>query len=527
MNYVKNRAAQPPALVIATLSDFHGQLEPAYIWSKNGTLQEKGGIARLKTVIDDLRQKYPNKLLLFGSGDYFTEDFRVGKYFAAFQEQAVADFLNKLSLDTSTIGNHEFDFGIESADKALKACRFPFVATNLKQSSLSSPIHKKIILNKNGYKIGLLGLMTDTKKHYGLTPIIFEPDLYKVTQLAVDELKNQDKVDIIVLLTHLGLDKDVTLAKTVDNIDIICGGHTHDITKTAQEIIVDKPNGKTIIVHSGDRGLHLGVIKLWPKKDGLLQYEWTLQEIDARITEDKECAEKLQHYKQLLPHSASIAITTVPIDAEKNSLRTKENGFANFVADVIREHFKGDIVLVPGGSLRGRAILPEGPITENDLNGWFPFQDNFLLKLTAQGSHIKQALELAVANLPEESRDLLHPSGLRYTVDVSKQPMLIDKNSAGQTIGAKQEGQRIVTIDVLELNGSYSPLKENKEYSLVITSTMINDLFGAFFMFKTGYTIINTGLTGKEILSAYFKSHATISPNKLGRMIVKQSTRSH
>ena len=366
-----------------------------------------------------------------------------------------------------------------------------------------------------------MGLMADTKRHYGQTPITFEPEIYKVTQVAVDELKNQDKVDFIVLLTHLGLEQDVALAKAVEHIDIICGGHTHDITKTSEEIIIDKPSGKTIIVHTGDRGLHLGIMKLWPKKEGKLQYEWTLQEIEASIIEDKECKEKLGYYKQLLPHSASIAITTVPIDTEINSLRTKENGFANFVADAIREHFNADIVLVPGGSLRGRAIVPAGPITENDLNGWLPFQDNFLLTLTAQGRHIKQALELGVANLPEESRDLLHPSGLRYTVAVSKQPMLLEKSSEGRTIGAKQDGQRVVSIDVLQPDGSYAPLQEDKNYNLIITSTMINDLFGAFFIFKAGYALNNTGLTGKEILGAYFKSHATISPTKVGRMIIK------
>ena len=95
--------------------------------------------------------------MLFGSGDYFIEDFNRGTYFLAFGGEAIAYFLNALPIDASTIGNHEFDFGVEAADKSLQACSFPIIATNLKSSDLSRHILKKLIIDKNGYKIGILG----------------------------------------------------------------------------------------------------------------------------------------------------------------------------------------------------------------------------------------------------------------------------------------------------------------------------------------------------------------------------------
>ena len=121
-----------PALVILTISDLHGQLEPTYTWGTDGTLKQAGGISRIAGHINNIKKIYPEKVLLFGSGDYLIEDFNRGTYFLAFGGEAIAYFLNALPIDASTIGNHEFDFGVEPADKSLQACLFPIIATNLK-----------------------------------------------------------------------------------------------------------------------------------------------------------------------------------------------------------------------------------------------------------------------------------------------------------------------------------------------------------------------------------------------------------
>lgn len=504
-----------PAIVIATISDFHGQLEPAYVFSNDGTLQEKGGISRLNTAFNKIKQQYPDKILLFGSGDYFTEDFRVGKYFAAFGGRPIACFLNDLPIEASTIGNHEFDFGMEAADKALHNLTFPLIATNLKQSDLTCKIHKKLILHKNGYTLGILGLMLpDIKVYVGLAYGIpkkdikllqFEQDLYGCAQAAVNDLKKQHKVDFVVVLSHLGFEEDKLLAEKVDGIDLICGGHTHTTIKKDNEFVVNKPQkGKTIIVHPSDRGLFLGVVKLWPKEKGDLKYSWDLIEIDTTFAQDQQIEDKLKYFKDLLPGSATITISTCPIDTSKYNLRTQESGFANFITDVIREHFNVDMVLLNASSIRSRAILPQGQIRENDLNNWFPFENNFLVRLKVIGKYIKQALELAVEELPQESRNFLNVSGIMYNVDTTK-----------------SKGQRVVSVLVLQKDGSLSVFDENKEYDIIINNMMIDEFFvGAFSMFKQGITLQNTGLTEKDLLIAYFKKHKEISPNKVGRIII-------
>ncbi len=85
--------------------------------------------------------------------------------------------MNALPIDASTIGNHEFDFGVEPADKSLQTCSFPIIVTNIKSSNLSCRILKKLIINKKGYKIGILG---------ALIPEIVKAKVYSFVQEAIE-----------------------------------------------------------------------------------------------------------------------------------------------------------------------------------------------------------------------------------------------------------------------------------------------------------------------------------------------------
>lgn len=518
-----------PELIITTVSDFHGQLEHTYALADNGSLQEMGGIARLATALRELKKLYPEKVLLLGSGDYFVEDFKKGKYFDAFGSQSIAYFLNHLPIDASTIGNHEFDFGTKSADKTLCDCTFSLVASNLKQSDLSCILHKKLVVNKNGYKIGILGLMHDDIKGYGFIhdlpkdqpmPLTFEPNLYAFTQLAVNELIEQENVDFVVVLSHLGLEGDKLLAASVNGIDIICGGHSHEATRTGEEIVIEKAQGQTIIVHAGYKGMHLGVLKLWPKKDGRLNYTWRLDSLDKRVEKNSKYEARLQDLKKRIPASDLVAISSFFIDVTKEGLRKKENGFANFVTDVIRNYFDADVALINASSIRGGAILPPGAITKSDLDNMFPFRNNLLIKIKTRGINIRQALELGVADYAGESRALLHAAGLRYRVDVSKTAMITQKDEAGKITGIEQAGNRVMSVEVLQKDNTYLSLNDNQEYEIVVNSMMVHTSLslGPFFMLRANSSFEDTGLTEKDVLTKYFKNHKKFAPNTVDRL---------
>lgn len=519
-----------PALVILTISDLHGQLEPTYARGRNNTVQQVGGISRIAGHINNIKKLYPEKVLLLGSGDYFIEDFNRGTYFLAFGGKAIAQFLNALPIDASAVGNHEFDFGVEPADKSLQACSFPIVATNLKSSGLSCHIVKKLIIDKNGYKIGILGaLLPDlvTSKVYQFLQgvLVIEPDLYGCMQQAVDELKAVDHVDFVVVLSHIGIDEDRKLAQQVHGIDLICGGHTHTATPKGCEVVVQRPDHrKTVISHPGDKGRTLGMIKLWPKENGCLKFECDVLEVDASIPQDQQIEEKLQWYKRQLPKPKVVVKSLGPIDTTKPAIRKQENGFANCVTDVIRNFFGADIVLINARSIGGEEILPPGEITERDMDNLFSFDNDFLIRLKATGAQIRQALELGAADLTTGNpKNLVHVSGMRYTIDTSKHALVPEVNDDGIAIGCKRDGSRIVSVDIEMTDKQWVPLDEDHEYDIIVNSMMIDDALqrAQFYMFKSIKAKNNTGMTEKDVLMKYFEQYVTICPVVDGRLKIR------
>lgn len=516
-----------PALVILTISDLHGQLEPTYMWGNDGKLKQVGGISRIAGHINNIKKLYPEKVLLFGSGDYFIEDFNRGTYFLACGGEAIATLLNALPIDASTIGNHEFDFGADAADKSLQACSFPIIATNLKSSTLSCHILKKLIIEKNGYKIGILGAilpeLVTHKAYWFLQGVLaMEPDLYSCMQQTVNELKTVDQVDFVIVLSHIGIDEDRKLAEHVHGIDLICGGHTHTTTKRSCEVIVQKPDQtQTVISHPGDKGRTLGIVKLWPKENGHLTFDCDVFEVDSSIAQDQQIEEKLQSYKKQLPIPKVVVTSTCPIDTTKQAIRKKENGFANFVTDAIRDFFEADIVLINARSISGEELLPLGELTERDMDNLFSFDNDFLICLKATGAQIREALELGVADITTGNpKNLLHVSGLRYTIDPSKLALIPSLNDEGMVTGRKQGGHRVVNVDVEQHDKQFYPLDDSHEYDIVINSMMTDEAFyvAQFYMFKTIKDKHNTGLTEKDVLMKYFEKHATICPVVDGRL---------
>lgn len=528
-----------PALVILTISDLHGSLEPSYAWGPDKTLHPAGGISRIKTVVNTIKNQYPEKVLLLGSGDFFVEDFNRGKYFSAFGPETFVSFLNTLPIDASTIGNHEFDFGVPAADAALNACSFPIIATNLKHTEMTCNILKKLIVHKNGYKIGILGVMLSEyiesliktvywflheKGESGRAHLEFEPNLYDCMQTAVDELKKVDEVDFVVVLSHIGIDEDKKLAEQVDGIDLICGGHTHTITKKGCEVVIQKSEQcTTVISHPGDKGRTLGMIKLWEKDQGLLRFECDVLEVDTSIAQNPQLEEKLQWYKQQLPKSNVITTTACPIDTTKDAMRKRENGFANFVTDTVRDYFGVDIVLINARSVSGEEILPAGDLTQDDLDNFFTLDNDVLIKLKVSGKQIREALELGADDILGKSRNLLHVSGLQYMIDPSMPALVPLKNSNGITIGSIKDGTRVLNVTVEQHYKGYTELNDTKLYDIIINNMLIDESFylAHFYMFKAIQDKHNLGLTLKDVLIEYCKKHPVICPTIDGRLIIK------
>ena len=247
-------------LTILHTNDFHSRIDPFPPGSGRNSLQ--GGVARKSTLIQQIREKEEN-LLLFDSGDVFQGT----PYFNFFAGQLEMQIMELLKYDALTIGNHDFDGGIENLAKQLEQVSFPVLCgnynfTNTPMEGKTKPYH---IFKKDGLRIGVFGLGIELK---GLVPkdlytnTIYEDPIEKANYYA-KLLKVEEKCNLVVCLSHLGYqyseDKvsDVTMAAATENIDVILGGHTHTFLPAPTK--VGNLAGKTVLVNqAGWGGILLG-----------------------------------------------------------------------------------------------------------------------------------------------------------------------------------------------------------------------------------------------------------------------------
>lgn len=249
------------SIVILHSNDTHSRVEP--MPSTDKKYPNYGGLLNRKAIIDSIRMEYP--VLLVDAGDFVQGT----PYFTLFHGDVETKGLNMLGYEVGTIGNHEFDNGLASLDSILSKLNYPIVCANYDFSKTNTKLSKRVkpyvILKKNGLKIGIIGLGADPEgliakdKYEGMTYI-------PPTELANKYAKKLRKhCDIVILLTHIGINNDITIAKQSEDVDLIIGGHSH--TYLTEPNIVKNKNGKDVIVtQAGKNGEFLGKVKIDYKK---------------------------------------------------------------------------------------------------------------------------------------------------------------------------------------------------------------------------------------------------------------------
>ncbi|MCZ2257567.1 5'-nucleotidase C-terminal domain-containing protein [Sporosarcina sp. G11-34] len=414
------------------------------------------------TAVKELREEYKNNLLL-NAGDVFSGDL----YFNAFEGQADLELMNYMGFDAMVFGNHEFDLGSsEDGHKALsefvKAAEFPLVAANVDFSkdalfdSLQTrevvgeyedgEIYNGVVIDVNGEKVGVFGLTTEETPFIASTNEVEFSNYIEEAEAAVAAFEELG-VDKIIALTHLGFndsivfDNDMELAKQVEGIDIIVGGHTH--YTLAEPYVSTEFDAPTLIVQANEYAKYLGALDVTFNKDGeVILYQGELLSTEAGKTEfaaDPEALEILAPYKAKVEQIKNDPIgvdALVKLDASRDddasgkpSIRHSEMNLGNLIAEGLlysaQQLADKDtvIALQNGGGIR--TSIDEGPITVGDVLKVLPF-GNGLATVTLTGAEIIEVLEHAVsADLREdgglkENGGFLQIAGMKYTYDSSE-----------------------------------------------------------------------------------------------------------
>lgn len=255
-------------LTILHTNDVHSHIDP--FPEDDAKYPGMGGAAKRAAIIKQLRSKHQHVLLL-DAGDIFQGT----PYFNFFNGQLDIDLMNRMGYDAATIGNHDFDGGIDTLALQISRANFPFINCNYDFSTtpVAGKVHKHIVLKKGKLKVGITGCGVELD---GLVPDkLFAGTTYTDPILPVQEqadiLKYEKKCDFIICLSHLGYQytnskvSDRVLAKQTNNIDLIIGGHTHTFLEAP---VAEKNNmGKEVLINQvGWAGVQIGCLEYFFQK---------------------------------------------------------------------------------------------------------------------------------------------------------------------------------------------------------------------------------------------------------------------
>ena len=255
--------AQKKQLVILHTNDTHSCIMPLNPNLADTALAGRGGFLRRMALIEDERAKTPG-LLLIDSGDFS----QGSPYYNFYKGEVEVELMNRMGYDVATIGNHEFDFGLENMARIFRMAKFPIVCANydFTGTSVEGLVKPYTIIKRNGLKIGLFGLSPQPKGLVDTTKFVGVKYLDPVeTARRMAALLKMKRCDEIICVSHLGWeDEELTdqmLVPATRDIDIVLGGHSHTYMKTLQ--YVKNVDGKDVPVdQNGKHGIWIGRIVL-------------------------------------------------------------------------------------------------------------------------------------------------------------------------------------------------------------------------------------------------------------------------
>lgn len=257
-------AAKGRQLLILHTNDTHSCVLPLNPNLADTMLTGRGGFLRRAAMIDQMR-KEDKDLLLLDSGDFS----QGSPYYTMFKGDVETELMNIMGYDAATIGNHEFDFGLENMARIFRKAKFPIVCANYDFTGtvVEGLVKPYVIIKRKGVRIGIFGL---SPKLDGLVMAstcagVRYSDPIKTANAVADKLKNEEKCDVVICLSHLGWDEaglnDMEMMAKTRNIDLVLGGHSHSYFKTLNHVRnldgKDVPNDQ-----NGKHGIFVGKITL-------------------------------------------------------------------------------------------------------------------------------------------------------------------------------------------------------------------------------------------------------------------------
>lgn len=480
-------------LTILHWNDFHSQNVPTRISKKSddGTKKDVmvGGAAYLKAYIDKYKSESEQTLTLH-AGD----DFQGTPISTITRGSSQIEILNLIKPDVMAIGNHEFDYGADNLRALFPKMTFPIISANIFDNTKGATFLPQFKIEQRGsLKIGVIGLapmdlhrLTFRENVKGLDIL----DAEKTTKQVIHELRKKNDCNMIIVLSHMGIEEDSSLAANVDGIDVIIGGHSHTTLRHPKRV-----NG-VLICHAGSKGRYLGKLDLTYdlEKSKIIQSDGNLIELlNDGITPDASVAQKVAE----LEKQVDVALNEVIGALEVNWVRggTRETNVGNWQADVIRDYAQADVAFQNSGGIRKN--MSAGPISVRDMWEIAPFGNEFAT-FRVTGEQLRAMIEWQHSYAKGE---LCQVSGIRYVIDISR-----------------AKGSRCVQIEV-----GGKPVDSKREYLIATNNYISGHLYDTFGLPEKEITVepMLPPQLDRDVFIEYVKKQKRISSKVEGRIIIK------
>lgn len=400
---------QTRTLTILHTNDLHASFLPHdAAWIQSDPKPLVGGFKELWWMVDSIRKaKTGSSVLLLDGGDVMTGSPISEMDYKGSTGGAIFEMLNGIGYDAWTVGNHDLDISQDNLREHAKIASFPTLSANLRDSSdrLAFNNVEYVILRRGELRIGIIGIITrdlfsvtNTNNLHGVK--VASP--VATTQSVIDKISGE--TDLLIALTHQGVDEDSLLAASTHGLQIIIGAHSHTRLKSPKNI-----NG-VIICQAGSNCENLGELELTLEGKTIKQYNGKLLPLWTRAKyPENEFTKLIDEYRQEVDKEYGEVLGQLIGDWKRDG--RGESGIGNFVVDAMRESAGADIALTNSSGIR--KDLHSGPIKKLDLFEISPFR-NVLCTFTLSGKEVKEMAQRYAAAMIE-GKSSIQLSGMTST----------------------------------------------------------------------------------------------------------------
>ena len=393
----------PQEITILHTNDMHGAYLPSKAtWEQGNPMV--GGFEALSHYARTERQGL-KRSLLFDCGDLMTGTLICDIPYEGAEGGALVAMMNRIGYDGWVFGNHEFDKPASNLRALIKIAKFPVFCADLANDNklfTSEPHH---IYNLDGLRVGVIGLtyhqmlgMASGKNLEGYRSV----DPVEAVKKEVAEIDSL--TDLIIVLSHLGIENDSVLAANTHGVDLILGGHSHTRLESPWKV-----NGVQI-AQTGSNCRNLGRIDLTVVGDSIMAINGKLIAMYTKdIKPDTVISQMVSRFKAEIDSQYAIVIAELKVPTESNY--RAESNIGNWLTDVLRNRMNTEIGILNSGGIRKN--LSPGPVTKMDILEMLPF-DNQVVTFTCTGADLQKLAEANIGSEQGGSHGSLQLSGLTY-----------------------------------------------------------------------------------------------------------------